>query len=181
MKSGNGREDNRMGNDLLYWSLLEHGEWALHLMATEEGICYIGSQNAPFEEACAWASAKKPKLVLVRDDNKLEPYEKAIARYLDGLPLPIDMRLSIKGTPFQEAVWQALREIPYGESRSYSQIADMIGKPAAVRAVGTAIGANPVLIAVPCHRVIGKNGSLTGYRGGLPMKSKLLELETAHK
>jgi methylated-DNA-[protein]-cysteine S-methyltransferase len=74
-------------------------------------------------------------------------------------------------------VWNALCEIPYGQTQSYSDIANYIAKPASVRAVGTAIGANPVLISVPCHRVIGKNGSLTGYRGGLDMKTKLLQLE----
>ena len=82
-----------------------------------------------------------------------------------------------KGTAFQLAVWNALCEIPYGQTTSYSDIANSINKPTAVRAVGAAIGANPVLITVPCHRVVGKNGSLTGYRGGLEMKTQLLDLE----
>ncbi|RXZ77651.1 methylated-DNA--[protein]-cysteine S-methyltransferase [Paenibacillaceae bacterium] len=82
-----------------------------------------------------------------------------------------------RGTPFQKAVWKALCEIPYGQTRSYSDIAHQIQKSAAVRAVGTAIGTNPILITVTCHRVIGKNGSLTGYRGGMEMKMILLELE----
>jgi len=74
-------------------------------------------------------------------------------------------------------VWKALNEIPYGQTKTYSDIAHSINKPAAVRAVGAAIGANPILLAVPCHRIVGKNGTLTGYRGGLEMKKKLLELE----
>ena len=84
-----------------------------------------------------------------------------------------------EGTDFQLSVWNQLREIPYGETRSYAQIAKAIGKPKAVRAVGTANGSNPVAIVVPCHRVIGSSGKLTGYGGGLALKKRLLELEGA--
>jgi len=87
--------------------------------------------------------------------------------------LPLDLR----GTEFQRAVWQALLEIPYGETRSYAEIARQVGQPNAVRAVGAANGANPIPIVVPCHRVIGRDGSLTGYGGGLDKKVFLLQLE----
>jgi methylated-DNA-[protein]-cysteine S-methyltransferase len=83
----------------------------------------------------------------------------------------------LHGTAFQVAVWKELLRIPYGETRSYLDIAQAIGRPAAVRAVGAANGANPIAIIVPCHRVIGSNGSLTGYGGGLPAKEWLLALE----
>jgi methylated-DNA-[protein]-cysteine S-methyltransferase len=86
---------------------------------------------------------------------------------------PVDLR----GTPFQLGVWQELRAIPYGEVRSYSQVAAAIGRPSAVRAVGAANGANPVPIIVPCHRVIGSTGKLTGFGGGLPWKLRLLSIE----
>ena len=89
--------------------------------------------------------------------------------------VPLDMQ----GTDFQMDVWRQLLKIPYGETRSYAQIADAIGRPKAVRAVGAANGSNPVAIVVPCHRVIGTNGKLTGYGGGLPLKKRLLELEGA--
>ncbi|MGL4476919.1 MAG: methylated-DNA--[protein]-cysteine S-methyltransferase, partial [Aeromonas veronii] len=85
--------------------------------------------------------------------------------------------LAAHGTTFQQAVWQALCDIPYGETRSYSDIARAIGKPDAVRAVGAANGRNPLSIIVPCHRVIGQNSSLTGYAGGLEIKKTLLALE----
>lgn len=85
---------------------------------------------------------------------------------LETFTIPID----VYGTAFQLAVWNTVREIPYGETHSYSEIAERIQKPNAVRAVGTAVGANPLLITIPCHRVIGKNGKLTGFRGGLEMK-----------
>ena len=98
-------------------------------------------------------------------------------RYLEGKRKIFTVPFDFNGTAFQLAVWNALCEIPYGQTKSYSDIANYINKPAAVRAVGAAIGANPVLITVPCHRVVGKNGSLTGYRGGLEMKTQLLDLE----
>ena len=89
--------------------------------------------------------------------------------------VPLDM----EGTEFQLHVWRQLTKIPYGETRSYAQVAEAVGRPKAVRAVGAANGSNPVAIIVPCHRVIGSNGKLTGYGGGLPMKKRLLELEGA--
>jgi methylated-DNA-[protein]-cysteine S-methyltransferase len=90
-----------------------------------------------------------------------------------------DLPLSPEGTPFQLAVWRELERIPYGEVISYGELARRIGKPKASRAVGAANGANPIPIVVPCHRVIGSNGTLTGFGGGLPIKEKLLALERA--
>ena len=87
--------------------------------------------------------------------------------------------MELQGTPFQLRVWQALREIPYGQTRTYAEVAQAIGSPKAVRAVGLANSKNPISILVPCHRVIGANGKLTGYAGGLQNKAMLLELEKA--
>lgn len=103
----------------------------------------------------------------------LAQFEAYFAGHLQRFTLP----LAPRGTAFQQAVWQALCDIPYGETRSYSDIARAIGKPNAVRAVGAANGRNPLSIIIPCHRVIGQNGSLTGYAGGLPIKQALLTLE----
>ena len=100
-----------------------------------------------------------------------------LAEYFSGKRQVFDLPLSPKGTPFQLAVWQALREIPYGETRSYGQIAAAIENPGASRAVGMACHRNPIWIMIPCHRVVGSNGSLTGYAGGLEMKGLLLDLE----
>lgn len=88
-----------------------------------------------------------------------------------------DLPLAPKGTEFQQAAWKALQRIPYGETRYYAQQADLIGRPGAIRAIGAANGANPIAIVVPCHRVIGKDGSLTGYAGGLERKEWLLAFE----
>lgn len=101
--------------------------------------------------------------------------------YFQGKRKTFDIPLRTHGTPFQEKVWAALRAIPYGEVRSYKEVAEAIGHPKAYRAVGMANNANPIFIIVPCHRVIGSDGSLTGYGGGLPMKKALLSLERENR
>ncbi|WP_028546461.1 methylated-DNA--[protein]-cysteine S-methyltransferase [Paenibacillus taiwanensis] len=161
----------------LYWSELSDRDWQVHIAAHEKGLCFVGSQHQPFEELATWVSNRFPESKLIRNDDKLQPYAAELTRYFQGELDRFTIPLYYRGTPFQEAVWQALCEIPYGQTRSYSDIAQQIHKPAAVRAIGAAIGTNPILITIPCHRVIGKNGSLTGYRGGIDMKTKLLELE----
>lgn len=103
--------------------------------------------------------------------------QKQFTEYEEGARKAFDLPLHIKGTEFQKKVWNALLEIPYGETRSYQEIAIQIGNPKAVRAVGGACNRNPIGIIVPCHRVVGKNGSLTGYAGGLDYKKLLLEKE----
>ncbi|WP_312471207.1 methylated-DNA--[protein]-cysteine S-methyltransferase [Neobacillus sp.] len=161
----------------VYWSLLNYNDWHLYIATTENGLCYVGSQNKPYEELSVWAEKRFPGRPLVEDREKINCYADELKEYFEGKRTTFTVPIDYHGTEFQLAVWQALCEIPFGETKSYSDIANYINKPAAVRAVGTAIGANPVLITVPCHRVIGKNGSLTGYRGGLEMKTQLLDLE----
>lgn len=97
--------------------------------------------------------------------------------YFEGRLQRFDLPLEMRGTPFQQEVWQALTRIPYGQTWSYARLAEAVGRPRAVRAVGAANGRNPIAIIVPCHRVIGKDGSLTGFGGGLACKALLLELE----
>ena len=103
--------------------------------------------------------------------------ERQLREYFQGKRTAFDVRLHPKGTPFQRAVWDALLDIPYGETRTYGEIARAIGRPTAVRAVGLANGRNPLPIVVPCHRVIGSSGRLVGYGGGLPVKQALLDRE----
>ncbi|MBD5798461.1 cysteine methyltransferase [Bacillus pseudomycoides] len=164
-------------NSTIYWALLAHEEWHLYMAATSKGLCYVGSQNNPFEELSAWVQNRFPGSILVRDDEKLHFYVTELMEYFQGNRTNFSIPFDLRGTPFQIAVWNALCQVPYGQTQSYSDIADHIKKPNVVRAVGAAIGANLILITVPCHRVIGKNGSLTGYRGGLDMKKQLLQLE----
>ncbi|MBM3755862.1 MAG: methylated-DNA--[protein]-cysteine S-methyltransferase [Acidobacteria bacterium] len=110
-----------------------------------------------------------------------EPFVDAVAQlraYFAGELTAFDLAFRPHGTPFQQSVWKALAGIPYGETTSYGAIAKSIGKPDAVRAVGAANGANPIPIVIPCHRVIGASGKLTGFGGGLDVKEKLLRLES---
>ncbi|MFJ7827417.1 methylated-DNA--[protein]-cysteine S-methyltransferase [Psychrobacillus sp. NPDC096623] len=162
---------------IVYWMLLNCGPWTMYIAATKEGLCYVGSQLAPFEELSKWVKKRLPAYVLLEDKYVMKPYATELTDYLEGRRKKFTLPMDLHGTAFQQAVWKVLQEIPFGQTVSYSDIAEQIQKPSAVRAVGTAIGANPVLITVPCHRVIGKSGKLTGYRGGLEMKELLLGLE----
>ncbi|WP_087973142.1 methylated-DNA--[protein]-cysteine S-methyltransferase [Oceanobacillus rekensis] len=169
MKESNG--------NIVYWMLVNHGQWRMYIAATTEGLCYVGSQNKPFEELAIWVKKRLPTYIPLKDEHVLNPYAKELIDYLEGRRKQFTLPTDLHGTPFQQSVWKVLQEIPYGQTVSYTGIAEQIQKPNAVRAVGTAIGANPVLITVPCHRVIAKSGKLTGYRGGLEMKEQLLGLE----
>lgn len=111
------------------------------------------------------------------NEELLEPYLKKFASYWAGRLKEWDIPLDMRGTPFQKAVWTALLDIPFGSVTTYGDIARRIGRPTAVRAVAAAVGKNPLAIVVPCHRVIGANGTLTGYSGGLRLKQRLLQLE----
>ena len=113
----------------------------------------------------------------LRDPAPFAGVVSQLGEYFEGRRTSFELDLAPTGTPFQERVWMALREIPFGRTVSYGEIARDIGAPAASRAVGAANGQNPISIIVPCHRVIGKSGSLTGYGGGIPRKKFLLELE----
>lgn len=111
------------------------------------------------------------------DEPVLAAARAQLAEYFDGARKAFDLPLAPHGTPFQRAVWQALLAVPLGATSTYGSIAAVIRRPRAVRAVGAAIGANPIGIVVPCHRIIGRDGTLTGYAGGLDRKAKLLALE----
>lgn len=158
----------------VYWTLVSFEQWQMILAATTDGLCYVGS----LEQFKIWSS--KPFLknaLLEKNDPNMLPYSEQFLEYLQGKRTGFTIPLDFIGTAFQTSIWNALLHIPFGETCSYSDIAERIAKPQAIRAVGTAIGANPILIVVPCHRVIGKNNTLTGYRSGLEMKTKLLQLE----
>jgi methylated-DNA-[protein]-cysteine S-methyltransferase len=119
----------------------------------------------------------RPMIDGVRDDTVLPDVQEQLAAYFQRDLKEFDVTLRVTGSPFQQEVWAALKTIPYGESWSYSQLAAVVGRPKAFRAVGLANGRNPVSIVVPCHRVVGSSGSLTGYGGGLERKRWLLDHE----
>jgi methylated-DNA-[protein]-cysteine S-methyltransferase len=113
----------------------------------------------------------------VAGNEVLNAAEAQLGEYFAGSRAAFDLPLDARGTEFQRAVWAELSRIPFGVTRSYGEIAERIGRPKSVRAVGAANGANPIAVIVPCHRVIGADGTLTGFGGGLPLKKKLLALE----
>jgi len=154
-----------------YWCEVDAPIGPLLLAGTPDGLSVVHFQCGPR----AW---RPPGKWLQRE----EPFRLAVTQlreYFAGARRRFELALAPRGTPFQLAVWQLLRTIPYGETLSYGEIARRLGRPEAARAVGLANGANPLPIIVPCHRVIGADGSLTGFGGGLPIKRALLHLEGA--
>jgi methylated-DNA-[protein]-cysteine S-methyltransferase len=125
----------------------------------------------------AGSKEQDPAYVQEKRHPVLVEAERQLAEYFDGRRKEFTLPLDVSGTPFQRAVWNALSTIPFGETRSYAGIASQIGNPKAVRAVGAANSRNPVSIVVPCHRVIGSSGALTGFAGGLDIKAQLLAFE----
>ncbi len=114
-----------------------------------------------------------------RSDKAVAPVARQLAEYFAGKRTRFDFPLAAKGTEFQKRVWSALLKIPFGRTTTYAALAEKLGRPGAFRAVGRANATNPIAVIVPCHRVIGTDGTLTGYAGGIPIKQKLLELEGA--
>lgn len=146
---------------------------ALTLVASADGLAAILWEN---DDPC------RVRLNIVRADDRnptLVETERQLDEYFAGRRTAFDLTLDFSGTDFQKKVWRALLTIPFGETRTYAQIARQIGSPRAVRAVGAANGRNPISIVAPCHRVIGSNGRLTGFAGGLDAKAHLLRLEGA--
>ncbi|HMO59798.1 MAG TPA: bifunctional DNA-binding transcriptional regulator/O6-methylguanine-DNA methyltransferase Ada [Roseiflexaceae bacterium] len=148
----------------------------LLLAGTERGICAV--RLGDDAEALAQAlPAEFPAATIVRDDQRLLVWVEAVLRYLDGREPHLDLPLDVRATAFQWIVWEALRAIPYGETRSYGEVATAIGRPAAARAVAQACAANPVALVVPCHRVVRSDGDIGGYRWGKARKRSLLQQE----
>lgn len=145
---------------------------------TERGLCAVLFADSDAEAELALRE-RFPQAVLRRDDAALKPGLELALGQLRESPTAAALPFDVRATAFQLRVWQALRAIPRGETRTYAAIAETIGSPKAVRAVGTACGANPLAMLVPCHRAVGAQGKLTGYRWGVERKRKLLEMEHA--
>jgi AraC family transcriptional regulator, regulatory protein of adaptative response / methylated-DNA-[protein]-cysteine methyltransferase len=148
----------------------------LLVAATEKGICAVRLADTE-QELVETLEQEFSNADLRRDDTELANYVKAILANLEGKLPHLDLPIDVKATAFQKRVWQELQKIPYGETRSYSDVAKAIGQPSVVRAVATACASNSVGIVIPCHRVIGANGSLSGYRWGVERKRELLKRE----
>ena len=149
----------------------------IYVAASVKGLCLLTFPSQPVEFFFEKVLNRfHPHFFTQCHDPFLDLYHQ-IDRYLSGERLVFQVPLDLQGTPFQIQVWEALSEIPYGETRSYGEIARAVNSPRAFRAVGQANHNNPIPIVIPCHRVIGANGALVGFGGGLPIKEKLLGLE----
>jgi methylated-DNA-[protein]-cysteine S-methyltransferase len=145
----------------------------LTLVASERGLAAILWPEDPPGRVPLAVAEEAP------DHPVLQEAERQLAEYFAGRRTEFDLPLDPSGTPFQQKVWSALRRIPFGETRTYAEVATQIGHPGAARAVGAASGRNPLSIVAPCHRVIGTRGALTGFAGGLEVKARLLAFERA--
>jgi AraC family transcriptional regulator of adaptative response/methylated-DNA-[protein]-cysteine methyltransferase len=145
--------------------------------ATEQGVCTVslGDSEASLEKDLRREYFKAT--AIERDDRGLGPWVEPVVRYLDGIHTHPTVPLDVQGTDFQRRVWRLLQKIPYGETRSYGEIAEMLGQPKAARAVAQACASNAVALVIPCHRVVRKDGEASGYRWGIGWKKRLLELE----
>ena len=167
---------NRGADESIRFAIAKCELGLLLVAATERGVCSVmlGEEAADLERSLRQQFSAAS---VVQDASGMKKQIEAILAAMTDHPAAIDIPLDVRATAFQARVWQALRQIPRGETRSYTQLAEAIGQPSAVRAVARACATNPVAIAVPCHRVIGSDGSLTGYRWGVERKKTLLDLE----
>ncbi len=148
--------------------------------ATDKGVCFLGFAE-PDEALLGDLRQRFPKANVVADDAALAATVAAVLAFLHEPKQALDLPLDLRGTAFQQRVWQTLCRIPAGETRTYGQLAEMVGNPRAIRAVARGCATNPVSLAVPCHRVVGSDGNLTGYRWGVPRKEALLAGERAER
>jgi methylated-DNA-[protein]-cysteine S-methyltransferase len=150
----------------------------LLLVRSGQGLRYVDFlERRSLKRAFATHAADVPEAEWVPSLLELKPVVDQLEGYFCGTTTEFDLPLDLHGTDFQLRTWRALRAIPYGQTRTYGQVAKTLGQPGAARAVGLANNQNRIPIIIPCHRVIGADGSLTGYAGGLPRKRRLLELE----
>ncbi len=156
------------------WDSFQSPIGELTLAVTEKGLCYLGFHKDGLDKLCHRYFSDA---TLIQDSEELLPYKTQLNEYFQGKRTTFIFSLDLHGTPFQQQVWTALQAIPYGEVRSYKEVAVSINSPKAVRAVGGANNKNPISIVIPCHRVVGSDGKLVGYGGGLDKKDKLLSLE----
>src|SRR5688572_874950 len=152
----------------MHYALINSPMGPLTVAATEKGVASIQFGNTV------------PKGVVAESTSHPEAIEQ-LTEYFEGRRTQFDLPMDVEGTPFQKAVWGELLRIPYGETRTYGEVAKAIGRPGAARAVGMANHDNPLAVVIPCHRVVGRDGSLTGYAGGVHLKAQLLSIERGHR
>jgi methylated-DNA-[protein]-cysteine S-methyltransferase len=162
----------------IYFDRVTSDKWSFYIAATSIGLCFVGSSPENWQELEEWVSLNRPNATLVEDSDALSFYKQQFLEYLNGERQLFTLPVDVQGTTFQKQVWRELQKIPYGKTKTYGEIADALGKATtSARAIGTAVGKNPLLILCPCHRVVPQSGKPRGFRGGLEMKEQLLALE----
>lgn len=161
-------------SQILYYTYLPVLDRLYTVASTENGLTYVSPDDGDIT-----ILEKLFKDFTLQEDASMNAGSiKQLQEYTQGSRSEFDLVLDIQnGTPFQQSIWKALLDVPYGQTIHYGALADRVDNPKAVRAVGGAVGRNPISIIIPCHRIIGKNGSLTGYNGGIDVKMKLLDIE----
>lgn len=172
------REWMRLGT-VIYYDELHFEERSFLVAASEKGLVYVDIKTSDTTNLLAFFAKYDEAVDFCHDQQKLAPYTSQLGDYLRGERQVFELSLDFgkRGTPFQQAVWRELLKASFGESSSYSALAVAVGKPQAIRAVGTAVGKNPMPIVVPCHRILRKDGGIGGYAGGLSLKRRLLAIE----
>jgi len=169
---------NNMNRKTIYYDSKEFPLLGrIYVAASEKGLCHLSLPAHPVESFFEKVISRFQPNFLTQNPDPFKDLFRQMDQYLAGQKVAFKVPLDLDGTPFQLQVWEALKAIPYGETRSYGEIAQAVGCPRASRAVGQANHNNPIPIAIPCHRVIGARGDLVGYGSGLPLKEKLLNLE----
>jgi O-6-methylguanine DNA methyltransferase len=162
----------------VYTARIETPIGDIRLATTDSGLAYVELPRAAGCGLAGWLHHHLPTAKCVASDEPNRTAIDQILEYLAGERTEFDLPLDLRGTDFQRQVWDELQKIPFGDQRSYREIAVAVGRPKAVRAVGAANGSNPVSLVVPCHRVINSDGKLGGYAGGLELKARLLAMES---
>ena len=162
--------------ETIRWSTADSPLGRLLVAATDRGLCAVLFASSD-DEALRELQGRFAKAALQRDDAGLGEAVRFVLSHITESATAASLPFDVRATSFQHRVWEALRQIPRGETRTYSQLAQAIGAPKAVRAVGAACGANPLAVVVPCHRAVGADGRLTGYRWGIERKRRLLAIE----
>jgi O-6-methylguanine DNA methyltransferase len=168
-------------NETVYYGEFAHRLGCIRIATTDRGLVQVGLPSETSEKFSAWLKANLPQASVEQAEPKTREVFQQLSEYFSGKRKVFTVELDLRGTEFQLKVWKAIHEIPYGQTISYGELARRIGFSDGARAVGAATGSNPIAIIVPCHRVVGSNGSLTGFGGGLPMKEFLLNLESGNQ
>lgn len=163
----------------IYYTILDTTIGQLLIASSAKGLVRIILPREGNPDLLSRLRKEHPKETLIENQEKNRKALEQLREYFDGLRTEFSLAVDLRGTHFQKSVWNAVARVPHGQTRSYGEIARQIGKPRACRAVGGANRANPLPIVIPCHRIIGSDGSMTGFGGGISLKEKLLKLENS--